>query len=278
VFGRRVRLNGPHEAVPLPFMATRFAQIVFDSRDPAALAHWWGQALGWEITLEEPDEVEIGPVAPVGAGADASVDASDPDTAGVPLVFVPVSDPKAAKNRVHLDLRSPDEEEHSALVDRLVELGARPVDIGQGDLPWVVLADPEGNELCVLEPRDEYADTGPLAAIVVDAVDPSALGDFYSEATGWPVASRREGVVALRDPSGRGPFLELIRVDEGGVREPVKNRVHIDVAPRSGDDQAAEVDRLRGLGAALADVGQGEVTWVVLADPEDGEFCVLSPR
>jgi hypothetical protein len=277
MLGRRVRLNGPPEAVRLPVMATRLAQIVFDSRDHAALAHWWAEALGWEITLEEPDEAEIGPVAPVGASANPAEDASDPDTAGVPLVFVPVSHSKRAKNRVHLDLRSPDEEEHSALVDRLVELGARPVDIGQGDLPWVVLADPEGNELCVLEPREQYAGTGPQAAIVVDAVDPSGLGEFWSAATGWPVVSRREGVVALRDPSGRGPFLELIRV-EGDAREPIKNRVHLDVAPRPDDDQAAEVDRLRGLGATLADVGQGEVPWVVLADPEGNEFCVLSPR
>jgi Glyoxalase-like domain len=68
-------------------------------------------------------------------------------------VFVPVADPKVAKNRVHLDLRSADADDQAARVARLAALGARPADIGQGDVPWVVLADPEGNEFCVLTPR-----------------------------------------------------------------------------------------------------------------------------
>jgi hypothetical protein len=69
--------------------------------------------------------------------------------------------------------------------------------------------------------------------------------------------------------------VEFLRV---GDPKRVKNRLHLDVAPFAGDDQAAEVARLRALGATPADVGQGEVTWVVLADPEGNEFCVLSPR
>jgi glyoxalase superfamily protein len=72
---------------------------------------------------------------------------------GVPLVFVPVADPKVGKNRVHLDLRSATADDQAAQVARLTGLGARPADIGQGDVPWVVLADPEGNEFCVLSPR-----------------------------------------------------------------------------------------------------------------------------
>jgi hypothetical protein len=112
-------------------MASRWEQIVVDSEDPARLARWWAAALGYQIVNEEPGEVEI---------------RRSPDE--MPgLVFTPVPDAKTVKNRLHIDLR-PDNQE--AEVERLVNMGARPVDIGQGDVNWVVLADPEGNEFCVL--------------------------------------------------------------------------------------------------------------------------------
>jgi predicted enzyme related to lactoylglutathione lyase len=142
-------------------------------------------------------------------------------------------------------------------------------------VPWVVLADPEGNEFCVLDPRDDYDRAGAVAAIVLDAADPRALAQFWTEAAGWPVAGGDDSYASLVAPDGTGPHLEILRVADPKV---VKNRVHLDVAPFLGDDQAAEVTRLRALGAAPADVGQGEQTWVVLSDPEGNEFCVLSPR
>jgi predicted enzyme related to lactoylglutathione lyase len=242
-------------------MPTRLVHMVVDAADPAALARWWAEALGWAITWEEPDEVAVEP--------------PEPDGLGVPLVFVPVADPKVTKNRVHLDLRSADADDQAAQVARLSGLGARPADVGQGDVPWVVLGDPEGNEFCVLDPRQEYAGTGAVAAIVVEGADPAALARFWGEAAGWPLVEQTEWAASLRAPSGTGPFLELIRVPDPKV---VKNRLHLDVAPYRGDDHAAEVARLRALGATPADVGQGEVTWVVLADPQGNELCVLSPR
>ena len=72
---------------------------------------------------------------------------------GFDLAFVPVPEPKTGQNRVHLDLASASAEDQAAIVDRLLGLGARHVDIGQGEVPWVVLADPEGNEFCVLSAR-----------------------------------------------------------------------------------------------------------------------------
>jgi Glyoxalase-like domain len=242
-------------------MPTRLQHVVVDAADPAALARWWAAALGWAITVEEPDEVDVEPPGP--------------DGVGVPLVFVPVADPKVSKNRVHLDLRSADADHQAAQVARLSRLGARPADVGQGDVPWVVLADPEGNELCVLDPREEYAGTGPVAAIVVDAADPAAQARFWAEASGWPPAAPSGTAVSLRATAGTGPFLEFLEVPES---KRVKNRVHLDVAPHPGDDHAAEVARLRALGATPADVGQRDVPWVVLADPEGNEFCVLTPR
>jgi len=245
-------------------VATRLWSVVFDTPSPASLATWWGEALDWPGHYDD-EESWLEP---------------DGDHPGVYLVFVPVNDPKVVKNRVHLDLSSTDEDAQRATVARLVAAGAKHADIGQGEVPWVVLTDPQGNEFCVLEPRDEYADRGPLAAVVVDALDPSALARFWVEASGWMLVREGPGFASLQAPDRRGPYLEFV-----GASQPheVKNRLHLDVTPRRDDDQRAEVERLIRLGARRVDIGQskappGEVTWEVLADPEGNEFCVLRPR
>jgi len=111
--------------------------LCIDSHDPSRLAAFWEAALGWRRTEDEPDEVCLEP--PAGSPQDGVV----PD-----LLFLRVPDDKTVKNRLHLDLRPSDQ---LAEVTRLEGLGARRVDIGQGpDVSWVVLADPEGNEFCVL--------------------------------------------------------------------------------------------------------------------------------
>jgi hypothetical protein len=245
-------------------MPTRLVHLVWDANDPAALARFWASALGWVIADEAEDEVDVWPEG-----------YSYPDPAAVPLVFVPVPEPKIGKNRVHLDVASNSLPHQASLVTRLRDLGASPVDLGQGEVPWVVLADPEGNEFCVLEPRDRYRDTGPVAAILTDCADPAGLGRFWVEAAGYPVAYAEDHITGLRAPAGVGPYLEFLRVPD---TKTVKNRLHPDVAPYPGHDPAAEIARLRGLGAVPADVGQGNVNWAVLADPEGNEFCVLSPR
>lgn len=245
-------------------MTTRLFSVVFDAGDPARLGRWWAEALDWPVTFESPDEVVVEL-------------ADNEATEAMPaLVFVPVSDPKVGKNRVHLDLASDSSDHQRAQVERLVGLGATRVDIGQRDVPWVVLADPEGNELCVLEPRDRYRGRGPLAAIVVDAVEPDTLARFWTEATGWPIGSRSEMGVSLFRPGDLLPDLDFGRT---AVPKTVKNRIHLDVAPFADDDHDADVERLIAFGASPVDVGQGaDVSWVVLADPEGNEFCVLRPR
>jgi predicted enzyme related to lactoylglutathione lyase len=247
-------------------MPTRLHSVVFDAANPSSLARFWSTATGWPITYEEPDEVIVEPLED---------DAGVPTEPGLPLVFVTVPDPKVVKNRVHVDLNSRSAEHQAELVERVRRAGATPIDIGQGAVPWVVLADPEGNELCVLDPRDAYADAGALAAVILDTPDPEALAPFWAAASGWMAESHTDGDVRLTRPDGVGPRLELLRIDDPKV---VKNRLHLDVAPFAGDDQAAEVERLRALGASHVDVGQGTQTWVVLADPEGNEMCVLSPR
>jgi hypothetical protein len=137
-------------------------------------------------------------------------------------------------------------------------------------------SDPEGNEFCVLEPRERHIGRGPIASIVVDAADPSTIARFWSAASGWPIAVELDGGVSLHNPRGLLPDLDFVPVDDA---KSVKNRVHLDVAPYDGEDQLAEVARLESLGADHIDVGQGpDVTWVVLADPEGNEFCVLRPQ
>jgi hypothetical protein len=247
-------------------VATRLNSVVFDSADPAALARFWATATGWPVTYETDDEVVVEPPE------DA---AGQPTEPGLPLVFVLVDDPKVVKNRVHVDLNSQSDDEFTDVVERVRAAGARPVDIGQGDVTWEVLADPEGNEFCVLRPRENYADAGAVAAVILDTPDPGAIATFWAAATGRSAHTYDDGDVGFAPSDGRGPHLELLRVADAKV---AKNRVHLDVAPFAGDGHAAEVDRLRSLGATDTDVGQGEQTWTVLADPHGNEFCVLSPR
>ena len=114
--------------------------ISIDADDPLALGQWWAEALGWDLLEESPEEVAVN--APGGLGR-------------TNLLFLKVPDGKVVKNRLHLDLRPDDQD---AEVARFEALGARRVEIGQAadpDVTWVVLADPEGNEFCILRSRPD---------------------------------------------------------------------------------------------------------------------------
>jgi predicted enzyme related to lactoylglutathione lyase len=118
-------------------MTVALHHIVIDAHDLPALARFWARVLDWTILSEREREVVIGP----------------DETAPVGMCFMPVTDQKSVKNRVHLDL-SPDPDGRDAEVERILALGARRVDIGQaGTESWTVLADPEGNEFCILRPK-----------------------------------------------------------------------------------------------------------------------------
>ncbi|MFB7713776.1 VOC family protein [Streptomyces sp. NPDC056105] len=121
-------------------MTSSLYQVVVNTRDLPAQARFWCQVLDWKVLFEAEDEIVI--------GADATT---------LPgFCFVPVGEGKAVQNRLHIDL-SPDDRD--AEVERLIGLGARRVDVGQGeDVTWVVLADPEGNEFCVLRPKKTLLD------------------------------------------------------------------------------------------------------------------------
>ena len=126
-------------------MAARITELVLDCRDPNRLARWWAEVLDWEVVGTEDDgAVEIGPRGQRPAGP-------------VPtLLFAPVAEPTPGKVRLHLDLSATDRPQAEEL-ERRLGLGATPVDVGQGPLSetmtWHVLADPEGNEFCLLRGR-----------------------------------------------------------------------------------------------------------------------------
>ena len=243
--------------------------LAIDAADPGRLARFWAAALGWEVAV---DRDGVASVRPHGFGY--------PDPAALPLVFLAVPEAKTGKNRIHLDLATTSSAHQAAEVQRLLGLGAVRADIGQGvqgDVPWEVMADPEGNEFCVLDPRPVYLGVGPVAAIVADCRDPVGLAGFWQLASGWVPGNSVQDGVSLRSPAGVGPYLELMPSAE---TKTVKNRMHLDVAPVIGEDQADAVAELLAAGAAPADVGQGvqgAVSWTVLADPEGSEFCLLAP-
>ena len=120
-------------------MSLEWEQLVIDSADPQSLGRWWAEMLGW-VVVDDSDEFEIRPSAEQLPG----------------LLFVPGSDSKVVKNRLHLDFRPADQH---AEVQRFLAAGASRVNVGQGEVPWVVLVDPEGNEFCILSARRPPAES-----------------------------------------------------------------------------------------------------------------------
>jgi predicted enzyme related to lactoylglutathione lyase len=108
--------------------------------------------------------------------------------------------------------------------------------------------------------------------VIVHSADPEALGQWWAEALGWVVVHSSDVEFAIRPEPDRRPGLEFVRLDEA---KKAKSRLHLDFVP---DDQDAEVARLEAHGAKRVDVGQGDQSWVVMADPEGNEFCVLGRR
>jgi catechol 2,3-dioxygenase-like lactoylglutathione lyase family enzyme len=240
-------------------MTCHLVALCFDANDPARLARFWAGVLGWELTGDP------------GGGA-ALLPADD---TGFAIRFLPSREQKAGQNQMHFDLTSTSLEDQQHTVARSLALGARHIDVGQRpEEGHVVLADPEGNEFCVIEPGNSFlAGCGFIGALAGDGSQEA--GYFWSGALGWPLVWDQDLQTAIRSPHG-GP-----KITWGGPPLPPKTgkgRLHFDLAPPAGGAQQAEVDRLVSLGAARADIGQGEVSWVVMADPDGHEFCVLTPR
>ena len=240
-------------------MTSHLAAFCVDANDPFLLARFWAGVLDREM-VDDPD------------GGFALLPSDDTEFR---IEFFPTQEPKVGPNQIHLHLTSASLDEQQSTVDRVLGLGGRHLDVGQ--LPeedHIVLADPEGNEFCVIEPGNNFlADTGFLGELSCDGT--REVGYFWSGALGWPLVWDQDQETAIQSPSGGA------KIAWGGppVRaKTAKNRLHFDIAPPADEDQQAEVDRLVSLGAMRIDIGQGDVSWVVMADPDGNEFCVLTPR
>ena len=223
------------------------------------MAQFWAGVLGREVYDE----------------ADGGVGLLPREVTAFRLRFLPSDAEKIVPNQMHFDLASQSLEEQQATVSRAVELGGRHIDVGQ--LPeeeHVVLADPEGNEFCVIEAGNNFlAGCGFIGAVSSDGSQ--EVGYFWSKALEWPLVWDQDEETAIQSPYGG------TKITWGGPPfqpKPAKNRLHFDLAPPADGDQQAEVDRLISLGATRIDIGQGDVSWVVMADPDGNEFCVLTPR
>jgi catechol 2,3-dioxygenase-like lactoylglutathione lyase family enzyme len=241
-------------------MSSRLVALCFHADDPIRLAHFWAEALRWELDAIDATSGEV--------------DLVPTDGTRFRIRFFPVPAKKAGKNPIHLDLTTRSIDDQTETVARLIELGAHHISIGQRpDEGHVVLADPEGNELCVIEPDNSFlADCGRLGSITCDGSPET--GYFWSHALGWPLVWDQDEETAIRAPDGTGPFITW------GPPVPPKttrNRLHLEIAPPDHGDPRAEADRLASLGATRIDIGQRDVDGVVLADPDGNEF-VLNAR
>lgn len=189
--------------------------IDVDALDPAAQLRFWSSLL--DLPPVDDRALELG------RGS---------------LRFVPAEHPKTVKNRLHLDLASTSAQHQADIVGRARSLGAVPVDVGQRDVAWVVLADPEGNEFCVLEPRDEYLRRGPLAAVVIDARDPAAQARFWSATTGLAITRSQEVLASLAQDSSY--FIEFIQVPTA-KEAPNRVRLRVDGSAPPTDPEGNEI-------------------------------------
>ena len=231
-------------------MGSRLTSVTFDADDSARLARFWAGMLGREVVVAEDGVVLPGDATQVGLRFVAGRPAETAERTG--------------PNRMHLHLTSTDLADQQRKVATALELGGSHLDVGQ--LPeeeHVVLADPEGNAFCVIEPGNKFlAGCGLLGEVACDGT--REVGLFWSAALGWPLVWDQDEETAIQSPAGG------TKVAWGGPPVAPKNgpnRQRFDLAP-AGGDREAEIERLIGLGATRVD---GDT---MLADPDGNEFRV----
>ncbi|MFE7568181.1 VOC family protein [Streptomyces sp. NPDC057539] len=240
-------------------MTSQLFAICFNTPQPPALARFWSGVLGWESAEGPDDDVAILP----------------PDAAGFRIRFLPGQEPKTGQNRAHFDLTSSSPEDQRQTVARALRLGGIHIDVGQ--LPeegHVVLADPDGNEFCVIEADNKFlADTGVIGALACDGTQ--QVGYFWSEALRWPLVWDQDQETAIQSPNGG------TKITWGGPPVAPKtgtNRLYLELALPADADREAEIARLISLGATRTDTSEGHGGRVRMLDPDGNEFTVQEPR
>ena len=217
--------------------------IVIDARDPAELAGFWSVALDAPVTFQGMHGSRL----------------SLPGQFELFLDFVPVPERLERPHRLHLDLYGG--AERDAVVRELTELGAVPVDIGQGEVPWVVLADPEDFAFCVLPGQEAGVETGSIMAVTIEADNKDAAYAFWRDAAGWLPGAHE---YTLQHPSGTGPLLAFFDPAEPSRG---KSPMHLDLRVTPEEDYDAVLRDLLARGATRAEHDWGELPWTVLIDP-----------
>ncbi len=239
-------------------MASQLFAICFNASRPSDLARFWSGVLGWDVVDGPDDDAELLPPHP-----------DDPAT--FRIRFLLSHEPKTGQNRAHFDLTSASAEEQRRTVARALECGGRHIDVGQ--LPeegHVVLADPDGNEFCVIEAGNKFlADTGFIGALACDGTQD--VGYFWSAALGWPLVWDQDQETAIQSPDGG------TKITWGGPPVATKmgtNRLLLELALPAEADGEAEVDRLLALGATRTNIGADDGSRVMLLDPDGNEFTL----
>lgn len=240
-------------------MTARLVAIACNAIDPNELARFWAHALRWVV----------------GQADDAGVELVPTDATSFLVLFRPLADEKTRQNLIHFDLTTSSLDDQTDTVAGLLAIGASRIDIGQGpDDTHVVLADPEGNEFCVIEPNNGFLGGCPrLGAVNCDGTH--ALGRFWSDALGWPLVWDHDEETAIQAPDGTGPKITWSGpplMPKSGAQ-----RFHFHVAPASGASVPDTVDRLLALGAARLDTDCACAGAIALTDVDGNEFCVVEP-
>src|SRR6478735_467554 len=240
-------------------MTVEIVSLHVDAHDPVALARFWAGVLGREVLGDTADDVALPPG----------------DETGFVIRFGRTEVAKQGPNQMHFDLSSATPQEQAATVERALATGASHLDVGQ--LPeeeHVVLADPEGNEFCVVEAGNGFlADTGRIGCVSSDGT--RRLGHFWSDALGWPLVWDQDEETAIQ--SARGGT----KISWGGpplARRSGSERLRWLVAPAAGSDPDAEVGQLLGRGATRLSDPEPGTAEMVLADPDGNEFRLLLTR
>ncbi|WP_328558518.1 VOC family protein [Streptomyces coelicoflavus] len=235
-------------------MSSRLFAICFHTALPVDLGRFWSGVLGWELAAGPDDDIAVLP----------------PDGAGYRLRFLPGTVPKTGQNRAHFDLTSASPEDQRRTVARALQRGGTHLDVGQ--LPeegHVVLADPDGNEFCVIEAGNDFlAGTGAVGALACDGTQ--EVGYFWSAALRWPLVWDQDQETAIQSPAGG------TKITWGGPPVAPKsgaNRLRLELALDAEADLEAETGRLLSLGATRAP-GEEARGRAFLLDPDGNEFTV----